>query len=269
MIQSKTTLAVWTINGYLLLAVLTFGLFSMGQNLFARLRADDPSIERGALVGEASQVAQEFEVVPQHLIYDSPRPVGTSPYYLASVYVTDRELDPEVRSAIENAGDLSLNLFGARVNVLFFTADRREVHALLDTVAYVNRVDVPAHQSAGRVPREFPHLVFEIAMRDSNGDNRLNSEDERAFYLSDYSGRDLRQITPDGLDLVDYWYDADQQVLFFEEVRVGTSETVHGIDYTLDERRLHYYDLVSGEFGAFEELDTVFGELRRQYKLND
>ena len=267
MLNSKASRVVWSVNGYLLLILLVAGIIALGSDLLPRLTSDDSPHERGALVGEASEVAQALEVSPQHLEYDRPQRVAESPFYVSSVYVVDREIAAEVLEAIESAGDISRNMIGARINALFFSGERGEAYPMLDRVAYIARVELPQHmRSRGASTESLPeHLLFEIAMEDTNGDQRINDSDRSAFYLSDYSGKDLRQITPDSLKLDDYWYSPDGSGIFFEEVIVGETERVYGMEYTLDERRLYHYDLASDVFEPFTELQEAFEQVKQQY----
>ena len=270
MFRQKASKLVWTINGYLLLLFLIAAIWVIGADVISNLRREAIPVERGAIVGEASRVAQRLAVTPQHLEYDHPERVADSKYFLSSVYVMDKELPPEVQKAIESSGDVSRNLIGARVNVLIFSEDRTEVTKLIDGFGYINRIANPRvvqryRQSSPEVGLP-QHILFEIALRDTNGDQRINAEDRMAYFLSDYSGKNLRQITPDSLNLVEHWYTSDNQGIFFEEVVVGSTEKIYGVEYTLDERRLYYYDLESEQFEAFDELQVVFEEVIEEYK---
>lgn len=259
---------VWAINGYLLLVVLVALLWRIGADLLPSLGQELATIERGALVGEAAQVARQLESLPQHLTYDPPERIADSEYFLTSIYVMDKELPPPVQAALETAGDISRNMIGARVNVLIFSEDRREVNKLLDGFGYIHRVEYPrARRTAPQMATRPQHLLFEIATDDTNGDHRINEADRMAYYLSDFSGKNLRQITPDTLDLGRYWYTRDHQGLFFEEVKVGPEARVYGVTYTLDERRLYYYDLQTGQFAAFERLQQTFEEVLAAFQV--
>lgn len=227
---------------------------------------------RGAVTNQDASPLSDRQAPPQHLEYGPPVQIGDSEYYLSEVSVMDRDLPQDVKDAIESAGDISISLIGARVNILFFSDDRSEVRKLLDGFGWIGDMNVPSRaNSYSWVPDAsgtplLEHLLFEIATTDTNGDRRINGEDNSAYYLSDFSGANLRQITPDSIKFDRHWYSRNNEGIFFEEVRVGPKEKVYGVEYTLDERRLYYFDIAEDRFEPFDELQAVFQEVMAEFK---
>ncbi|GAB5519622.1 MAG: hypothetical protein RhofKO_18730 [Rhodothermales bacterium] len=206
--------------------------------------------------------------MPQHIEYGRSERVADSPYFLSPVYVVDRELSPEVQRAIESAGDVSMNLIGARVNALVFSEDRTEVTTLIDGFGYINYIGNPMVVQRDLSPsaQAYEYLLFEIALTDTNGDQRINAEDRMAYFLSDYSGRNLRQITPDSLTVERHWFSADDRGIFFETLTVGPEEEIYGVTYTRDVRKVYHYDLETEQFEAFDALQAAFEDMVAAYR---
>lgn len=267
MFDNRLVRGVWAANGFLLACVLIALLAQLavqyGEPVVERMLREEPP-ERGMIVGDAANVARELRVNPQHLEYDTPTRVGDSPYFYAPVYVIDRELPDEVKDAIESAGDISRSLLGARINVLFFREDGSEVRRLIPRNGYVDQIRLPTSHNY-RDDSKPPYLLYQIAMEDTNGDNRVDGEDDRAYYTSDLSGGNFRQITPDSLDLDGHWISQDFQTIFFEEVVDQEEQNVDGYRYTLQDRRTYTYDVRRGEFRPFDELHDAFAEIERAF----
>jgi hypothetical protein len=265
----KSTKVVWTINGYLLLCVLLVVIGLLAVELVSSLQRSGP-YPRGVIVGESSNVVHDLGASAQHLEYDHPERIADSKYLLTSVYAMDKDLTREVLQAIQSSGDVSRNLIGARVNVLIFADDRTEARSLLEGMAYIKRVSLPQFVRGTNGNTESPiydrdHILYEIALNDSNGDDRINDRDKSAFFVSDYSGENLRQITPDSIVVDRFWYTSDSSGIFFEELVEGPTETVYGVDYTLDERRLYFFDLRSNQLERFDLLQMAFDRLVDEY----
>jgi hypothetical protein len=264
MLKARANRFIWAINGWLLFALLLVALgHEVGQNVLPMFRAEHA---RGMVVGQPAEVARAMNVAIQHLEYDRPERVGSSNYFAAAVYVMDKKMPREVREAIERAGDISPGLVGALINVLFFDAGRSDVRRLLPHNAYIDHMDSPSppRGQAGR-PHEREFIIYRIAMRDTNGDNRINDRDEMVYYISDLGGRGLRQITPDGLELGHYWFSEDFSEIFFEKVMVDETELVPGHDYFLKERRVHFYDMRTGRFESFDALQEEFRKVEAEF----
>jgi len=262
-IKSKTTRFVWTINGYLFLVLLLSALWQLLTDIdFTGFNSAEH--ERGLIVGNAADVVRNLDISVQHLEYDRPTHIANSPYYYSSVYVMDKDMPESVKDAISSAGDISRALIGAQINVLFFKEDRSEVHKLLEHNGYIHKIGTPPNRSDGFLQN---YLIYHISLRDTNGDSRINQDDAMAYYLSDLSGKVLRQITPDSLQLSDYWFSSDYSEIYFEELIEDSLESIDG--YQLQKRKLYYYNVESEQFGGFNALQDVFAEIEAEYSGGD
>ncbi len=266
---NKLTRIVWSINGYLLLALLAIGLGQLVTEKvsdWGRLSA----IDTGIVVGDIPSSRDSLSGGVQHLEYDSPTRIEGSDYYFSPVYVMDTDVTDDVLAQLEevvsSAGDVPRRLLQARVNVLFFKSDLSDVRALFSNPAYIDEIAAPQHTAIHRGNQvEYPlgnRMLYKLALRDSNGDHRLNEQDDMAYFLSDSSGRDLVQITPDSLIISRYWFLEGTGHIAFESLETGTVEAVQGFRYQKRTRRIYTYDLETGTFESFDELQNVFDKIR-------
>ena len=190
MLDSKVTRVVWTINGYLLLLVLVAALIAMLSELHI-VRWFYRAPDRGLVEVPAGDSLRARAAASQHLEYVRPTRVGDSPYFYSSVYVIDTRHTEDFLEFAESAGDVSLGLIGERINVLFYDEQTRAARPLLETSAAVVEIDAPSHNSysRNRDEEQQPFILYRIALRDTDGDGRINDTD-----ASRYSS--LRPIGP-------------------------------------------------------------------------
>lgn len=263
--SSKLTRVIWSINGYLLFATLVI-MIGLLASEFIRYRTSSFDYDKGVVVGQLPPGIDSVGQAVQHLEYGSPTKIEESDYYYSPVYVMDTEYTEEalvqMEEIVSSAGDISRSRLQARVNVIFFKNDLSDVHTLVPGSAYIHDIAGPRRTAIRRgTEMEYPigsNILYQMAVEDSNNDNRLNEEDEMAYYMSDSSGRNLMQITPDSLNISSYWFLEGQDKIVFESEGLGESVAVRDLMYRKKTRRLYTYDLVNDVFEPFDELQRVF-----------
>ena len=103
-------------------------------------------------------------------------------------------------------------------------------------------------------------------MKDTNGDSRINSEDTSSYYISDLSGKNLKKITPDSLSLESYWFSDNYDIIYFEDIIKRDKIKAYGSEYQIKDRKIYYYDINTGEFSIFKELQDKFAEIQSNFK---
>ena len=71
---------------------------------------------------------------------------------------------------------------------------------LLDRKAIISSIYYPSN-SKGKFIK---FLLYAITDKDTNGDGYINGDDETLVYISDMSGKNLKQITPPGTQFLDW-----------------------------------------------------------------
>lgn len=158
-------------------------------------------------------------------------------------------------------------MVGAAINILFFDKDRTQVRRLLQRNGFideysfgVNRYDFLSLNEKFR-----PYAIYKIALKDDNGDSRINEADNTPYYLSDLDGTNLRQITPDSLNLTIAWYSDDFNEIYFDEVIEDKSNPLAFTGYFEKTRNIYFYSLLSDEFKPFSKLQEEFNNVQNTF----
>lgn len=91
-------------------------------------------------------------------------------------------------------------------NIIFYNKLNEETHLLLQTPALISEFYFPFYDQA-YVGSKYWFLLMGIHDGDSNGDGYINAEDAEKVYISDLSGKHMKQITPENTQLVDWFID--------------------------------------------------------------
>jgi len=79
-------------------------------------------------------------------------------------------------------------------NIVFYDKKEGKSYLLLRNKAWILSYDLIERNAPGRATKRF--WLYRIINKDTNGDQQLTTEDAIIGYISDLSGRNLKQITP-------------------------------------------------------------------------
>lgn len=258
---------IWKTNSILIFLVFLALLFSLTFEKLPKLFTSNQTPDKGVIVGSKRQKAIELDIDLQHLIYTSIEKIWHSDYYLAEVVVIDKEIPDYVKDQINRANDYSIYNLGTTVNIVFFNENRTDTHKLLDTYGYIESFTYPGKDaylySAKRESDKRNFILYKIAMRDTDKDGRINSKDSTAFFISDLSGKNLKQITPYSLEFNKYFFSRDNEEIYFELLKKHEEKDILG--YYLKSRSLYYYSFKTDKFGKFEELDEILSSIKKDF----
>lgn len=115
-------------------------------------------------------------------------------------------------------------------NIIFYNKKTDSTHLLLQRPAIVSQFYFPFYDKE-YTGEKYYFILLGIREDDSNADGYLNSEDAERVYLSDLSGKEMTQITPEDTQLVDWFIDpATNNILM--KVRFDTNK----------DQKFNYYD---------------------------
>lgn len=220
-------------------------------------------LETGLIVGDKRNIAEQLNVDLQHLMYDRPKKIAFSDYYLCEVIVLDKDLPKEVSRDIRSANDFSIYLIGAMVNIIFYNSDRSQVHKLLDEYAYISELSFPGGRWVNQNDSTQKFILYNISFDDNNGDGRINDYDNSSYYISDLSGMNLKQITPTELNLNSYWFSNNHEEIYFERIEEQEDKNILG--QYLKTREVFFYNIQRNQFGKFDELQEIFNEIQNGF----
>ena len=91
-------------------------------------------------------------------------------------------------------------------NIIFYNKKTEETHLLLDKPAIISDFYFPTYTEDYKT-KKYYFLLFGIRDTDSNKDGFINENDAEKVYMSDMSGKNMTQITPDHTQLTDWFID--------------------------------------------------------------
>lgn len=259
---------IWNINGIILLLVFVVGIFILTIYVVIELNANSYEYNKGVVIDESKDKAKSIGFDLQHLLYDRPKKIPFSDYYYSPIYVIDKEIPEKATDIIKRANDVSMDLFGGTINILFIKKNSEKVYPLLKRFGYITTLDIPHAYNVANIPEDERRkwILYKIATDDTNGDGRINKKDDSAFYLSDLSGKNLRKITPDDIRLNYYWIDRDDDLIYFENIIKHGDKDQFG--FLLKTRTMYIFDIAKNKFYKFDKLQSTFDSLQNEFKSN-
>ncbi|TGE08116.1 hypothetical protein [Hymenobacter fodinae] len=163
----------------------------------------------------ARKAAQEFRV---H--YNHPVDLDSTDYYFQPISVV--ALDGSGRSGggssysggSYESESVPTGIEGTCYNLVFFQKSTSAEHLLLPH----NRFVITAIDAAIKPDVRWSYLFYTIIKTDTNRDGTQTNEDASTLYVSDRSGRQLQQLTPNGTDLIG-WQILPKTSILLAEVR--------------------------------------------------
>ncbi|MCP2728675.1 hypothetical protein, partial [Limnofasciculus baicalensis] len=87
-------------------------------------------------------------------------------------------------------------------NILFYRKQDGESHLLLNKPAKISSFDTLEKKEPGKPPTQL--LIYKIIETDTNADKKISYEDATIGYLSDLSGKNIKQITPNNTQILNW-----------------------------------------------------------------
>ncbi|MBE9215105.1 hypothetical protein IQ247_20970 [Plectonema cf. radiosum LEGE 06105] len=106
-------------------------------------------------------------------------------------------------------------------NIIFYSKKDASTNALLDKKAIIKSFDLIERKATAEPIQRF--WLYRIIQKDTNEDKKLDYQDATIGYLSDLSGRNLQQITPDNTQL-NSWIVVQSTGAIFLEITKDTNK---------------------------------------------
>ncbi|MEH2270885.1 MAG: hypothetical protein V7K68_21135 [Nostoc sp.] len=148
----------------------------------------------------------------QNLIYGDLIIKGQSDYLMIPVSLAeqneDKGVDLNLSRSYENGRNNQL------YNIIFYQKQGSEAHLLLNKKAIITSFDLLEVKAANKPTTRV--WLYKIIDQDTNIDKKLNSEDATIGYLSDLSGNNLQQITPNNTRIISWVVVPGQNAIFLK-----------------------------------------------------
>ncbi|MBW4563196.1 MAG: hypothetical protein KME32_19020 [Mojavia pulchra JT2-VF2] len=168
---------------------------------------------------EKTQVkAAEEQKLEPNIIYSDIIIKEQSDYLMIPVYLAEHNQDKESNYGLSRSYVRDNKLY----NFIFYHKQDGESHLLLNKKAIINSFELLETKSASKSPIRF--WLYKILEQDTNTDKKLNSEDALIGYLSDLSGKNLQQITPNNTQVINWVIVPSQNALFIKIIKDSNND---------------------------------------------
>ncbi|MDZ7994727.1 MAG: hypothetical protein RM022_009200 [Nostoc sp. EfeVER01] len=156
--------------------------------------------------------ATEKPKLQQNLIYGDLIIKEQSDYLMIPVSLGEQNkekgVDLNLSRSYENGRDNQL------YNIIFYQKQGSEAHLLLNKKAIIASFDLLEVKAANKPTTRV--WLYKIIDQDTNTDKKLNSEDATIGYISDLSGKNLQQITPNNTRIISWVVVPSQNAIFLK-----------------------------------------------------
>ncbi len=178
-------------NRLIVLIFMIYGLFACSEK--PKNSQSDPEADK-------MNVRLDSKVNSVNLQFNFPTILDSSEWVL---YPLTLELTEETTMGIKSGGYGGQKTFW---NVAFFNTDTKQNRLLSDSLKMIINSISPANtlsKYSGNQNQVVYNLIhYSIIKNDFNEDGNLNSDDPEYLFISDFSGKGFKQISPDNTDLI-------------------------------------------------------------------
>ena len=140
---------------------------------------------------------------PTKIVYDDLIIKDKSDYILIPV-----EISPDDNEQREGLFSRNVNQSKNFYNIIFYHKKNATSNLLLNKLAIIksfNFIEIDSQENTEKPEREQKTFwLYRIITKDTNQDGKLNNLDATLGYISDLSGKNLRQITPRNTQLINW-----------------------------------------------------------------
>ncbi|BAZ31641.1 hypothetical protein NIES4074_41140 [Cylindrospermum sp. NIES-4074] len=136
-----------------------------------------------------------------------------SDYLMIPVYLADQEQDKRSDWNFSDYEKREIKI----VNIVFYHKQKTDTHIFLNKKAIIKSFDLLETKTAGKPPTRF--WLYKIIDQNTNQDQELDSADAIIGYLSDLSGKNLQQITPNNTQIINWVIIPSQNAILLKIVK--------------------------------------------------
>ncbi len=142
-----------------------------------------------------------------------------SDYLMIPVYIKDTNEQKD--------NSLDLSRYDKRddksvYNLIFYPKQGGESHLLLNKKAIIDSFDLLETKTAGKPPTRV--WLYQIIEQDTNKDKVFNQEDALIGYMSDLSGKNLQQVTPNNTRIINWVTVPSQNAIFIKIIKDSNND---------------------------------------------
>ncbi|OUL37002.1 hypothetical protein BV372_05135 [Nostoc sp. T09] len=168
---------------------------------------------------EQTQVeATEEQKLPQNIGYGDLIIKEQSDYLMIPVTLPERSQEKDSNYSVSRSSGREYKLH----NFIFYHKQDGATHLLLNKKAIINSFDFLETKLAAKTPTRF--WLYKILEQDTNADKKISFEDAIVGYLSDLSGKNLVQVTPNNTQILNWVIVPSQNALFLKIIKDSNND---------------------------------------------
>ncbi|MBD2415807.1 hypothetical protein FACHB389_27430 [Nostoc calcicola FACHB-389] len=142
-----------------------------------------------------------------------------SDYLMIPVNLPDQYQEKESNLSLSRSYERNNQLL---YNLIFYRKQDGEAHLLLNKKAIINSFDLLEIKATDKpITRVW---LYRIIDQDTNTDKKINSEDAIVGYISDLSGKNLQQITPNNTQIINWVVLPSQNAIFLKILKDSNND---------------------------------------------
>jgi hypothetical protein len=254
---------IWLVIGVLVLPLVVSVLFIAGRELSAGWFGYD---RRTAVAAPTDPTAPLAEGPRRAVRFDLPVTIRGTATRIAMVR-HGAGFEPELSrsrvqaleipasASVESAVSYSSDPDGPIVNVAVLASGGRPDRLIFDRAVYIHQVNYPGERYATTDSLQ-TWITYEVSERDTDGNEKLDREDNRTLYVTDLDGGNLRRVLPDGWLLRQYRTQPDRRSIVISAIQVP-SPTVKNWNIENAPQRAFIFDVATGQVQSYAALDSL------------
>ncbi|HEY9803783.1 MAG TPA: hypothetical protein V6D25_25800 [Leptolyngbyaceae cyanobacterium] len=108
-------------------------------------------------------------------------------------------------------------------NLIFYRKQDGESHVLLNRKAIINSFDLLETKTTAKPPTRV--WLYQIIDQDTNKDKVFNQQDAVIGYMSDLSGKNLQQVTPNNTRMINWVVLPSQNAIFIKIIKDSNNDS--------------------------------------------
>ncbi len=174
----------------------------------------EPEVTRNGEQAKATdQTKSESNIIYGNLIIKEQ-----SDYLMIPVNFTDQDRNQDNNLSVSRSYGKSSSLY----NIVFYRKQDGEAHLLLNKKALINSFDFLEVKTTNQAVTRI--WLYKIIDQDTNGDKKINTDDAIVGYISDLSGKNLQQITPNNTQVLNWVVVPSQNAIFIKILKDSNND---------------------------------------------
>ncbi|MGF1987508.1 MAG: hypothetical protein RMY62_006555 [Nostoc sp. ZfuVER08] len=174
----------------------------------------EPEVTRNGEQAKATdQTKSESNIIYGNLIIKEQ-----SDYLMIPVNFTDQDRNQDNNLSVSRSYGKSSSLY----NIVFYRKQDGEAHLLLNKKALINSFDFLEVKTTNQTVTRI--WLYKIIDQDTNGDKKINTDDAIVGYISDLSGKNLQQITPNNTQVLNWVVVPSQNAIFIKILKDSNND---------------------------------------------